>query len=256
MTIRAALLQQQGNGRLEAEIKSLAAGLGQRNVACEFFLEKQMQRRQLQLAPDILVAGHIPVVLSALRQLGIEPPVPNDYPECLRPWLHRRMWTSTVSDLVRTLQEEVARPFFAKPMGRHKRFRGHVFASWDDLRALGGASDHMQVICSDIVEWVSEYRVYVVRGQIVGMRHYLGDPQVPVDREQVEEAVVVFEASGDAPAGYGIDFGVLRTGETALVEINDGYALGSYGLEDDLYADLIIGRWCQMTEGKRSASSH
>jgi hypothetical protein len=32
--------------------------------------------------------------------------------------------------------------------------------------------------------------------------------------------------SGLAPAGYGIDFGILSTGETALVEVNDFYSLG------------------------------
>lgn len=32
------------------------------------------------------------------------------------------------------------------------------------------------------------------------------------------------------PSGYGIDFGVLTDGRTVLGEVNDGYALGSCGL--------------------------
>jgi hypothetical protein len=115
------------------------------------------------------------------------------------------------------------------------------------MRALGGASDHSPVWCSEIVEWLSEYRVYVVRGKIVGTGHYAGDASKCLDRGQVDEAVACFEASGDAPGGYGIDFGVLSTGQTALIEVNDGYSLGSYGLADDLYTDLIIARWAEMT---------
>ena len=249
--IVAALLQQSGNGRLEPEIKSLAMELPRRGVACQFFLEKHLQRRQLELKPTTLVAGHIPVVLGALRQLGVEPPVPNDYPESLRRWLHRRMWTSTVRDVVTKLQHGGHSAFFAKPLAGHKRFRGHVFESWGDLRALGGASDDLRMICSERVRWTSEYRVYVVRGRIVGIRHYRGDADVPLDRQQVEEAISQFEASGEATAGYGIDFGVLATGQTALVEVNDGYALGSYGLEDDLYTDLIIARWGQLAQSTR-----
>ena len=66
--IQRALLQELGNGRLEPEIKSLAAGLARRNVPYSFFVEKQLQRRRLSLDPSVLVAGHIPVVLGALRQ--------------------------------------------------------------------------------------------------------------------------------------------------------------------------------------------
>jgi hypothetical protein len=251
--IRAALLQELGNGRLEPEVNSLAAGLDALGVPHTFFLEKQLQRRQLQFDRNTLVAGHIPVVFSALRQIGVEPPEPNDYPECLRPWLHRRMWTSTVRDVVLKLQEGAARPFFAKPIGRHKRFRGHVFESWEDLRALGGASDHMRVVCSEVVTWKSEYRVYVVRGRIVGTCHYLGDPACLLDEKQVKDAVAAFENSGESPAGYGIDFGMLSTGQTALVEVNDGYSLGSYGLEDGPYTELIVARWCELVEGSRQA---
>lgn len=244
--IAAALLQELGNGRLEPEIKSLAAELSRRGIPCTLFLEKRLQRRQLPLRPDTLVAGHIPVVLCALRQLGIGPPEPNDYPKCLQPWIRRRMWMSTVRKLVTILQEGTGAPCFAKPIGRHKRFVGHVFESWEDLRALRGASDNMPIVCSEIVSWLTEYRVYVVRGQIVGIRHYRGDPERTPDQRVIESAVAAFEASGEATAGYGIDFGVLSNGQTALVEVNDGYSLGSYGLEDHHYTDLIVARWRQL----------
>jgi hypothetical protein len=243
----AALLQERGNGRLEPEAKSLSVGLAKRGIPTQPFLEKKLHRRQLELHRDVLVAGHIPVVLGALRQLGIEPPEPNDYPASLSPWLRRRLWKSSVADVVTKLQDGAGRPFFAKPLDRHKRFRGSVVQSWEDLRALGGASNRATVWCSEIVEWKSEFRVYVVKGRILGIGHYAGDPSRKVDEKKVEEAVASFEASGEAPGGYGIDFGVLSTGQTALVEINDGYSLGNYGLDDDLYTELIVSRWLELT---------
>ena len=39
------------------------------------------------------------------------------------------------------------------------------------------------------------------------------------------------------------DFGLLTSGETALVEWNDAFALGSYDLDPQLYTDLILTRW-------------
>lgn len=50
----------------------------------------------------------------------------------------------------------------------------------------------------------------------------------------------------DAPAGYGIDFGVTADRRTLLVEVNDGYALGCYGLQHDLYAQLLSARWSEL----------
>ena len=51
----------------------------------------------------------------------------------------------------------------------------------------------------------------------------------------------------NAPAGYSADFGVTDDGRTLLVEVNDGYSLGSGGLVANLYAELLRSRWQEMT---------
>ena len=45
-----------------------------------------------------------------------------------------------------------------------------------------------------------------------------------------------------APAGYSLDVGVTESGETALVEVNDGFSLGTYGLDPIEYAKLLSAR--------------
>ena len=45
-----------------------------------------------------------------------------------------------------------------------------------------------------------------------------------------------------------IDIGVTASKETILVECNDAYALGSYGLTDFKYAKFISARWSQILE--------
>ena len=54
-----------------------------------------------------------------------------------------------------------------------------------------------------------------------------------------------------APVSYGIDFGVLASGATALVEVNDGWALGLYGraLSARDYYRLLRTRWDQLRAG-------
>ena len=49
-----------------------------------------------------------------------------------------------------------------------------------------------------------------------------------------------------APAAYGLDFGVTADGRTLLVEANDGFALGCYGLDPVIYAEMLEARWCEL----------
>lgn len=247
MTIRTAFLQEKGNGRLDPEMLPLDRELRRRGVPVRLFTAKRIERRQLALAPDTLVAGYVPAVLGALNQLGVPAPEPNDYPASLRSHLHRRVWESTVGEVAALVHDGRSRGAFVKPKGRVKHFTGLVIDAPSDLWHLGNTSHRQPVLCSEVVTWRSEYRYFVVRGSIVGARRYAGDAAVLPDEQVVRAAVDSLLASGEAIAGFGIDFGVLASGETALVEMNDGFSLGSYGLDDALYADLTIARWCELT---------
>lgn len=48
------------------------------------------------------------------------------------------------------------------------------------------------------------------------------------------------------PAGCALDFGVTEDGRTLLIEMNDGYSLGFYGLEPALYARVLAARWAEL----------
>jgi len=48
------------------------------------------------------------------------------------------------------------------------------------------------------------------------------------------------------PIAYSIDVGILESGETILVECNDGFALGNYGVPARRYAEMHRDRWYQM----------
>jgi hypothetical protein len=233
------------------ELRALAAELARRGVDVQWFTAKQLHRRRLALEASVLVAGEIPIVEGALKALGTVIPERSDYPDVLAPWLRRRVWTSTVGAVCAAFAADEARPMFVKPRGRLERFTGRVVDSPNELGFLFDVSRHQELWCSERVRFVSEHRVFVVNGIIVGVRHYAGDAEVTIDRDVVDEAVQTFERSGEPPRGYGIDFGVLDDGCTALVEVNDGYGLGSYGLDPSAYTDLTIARWVELVSGQR-----
>jgi len=157
--------------------------------------------------------------------------------------MHRRVWTSTLGDVERRVIEGNGEAIFAKPADRRKSFTGRAFGSMDDFREIGSVSRRQEVWCSEVVEWTSEYRVYVISEKIVGVDLYAGDGKVALDSATVEAALAAYRVSGEAPSAYGIDFGVLATGQTALVEANDGYALGAYKISAGAYTDLVMTRW-------------
>ena len=107
---------------------------------------------------------------------------------------------------------------------------------------------------SEPVSFVSEWRYYVVGGVVKGFGRYdpdgADDAPLP-DTNIVADAVLAMSAAG-ANLTYGLDFGVLDTGETVLVECNDAYALGLYGkaLSSKDYMNMLKVRWDQISQNK------
>lgn len=245
--IEKAYIQTYGNGKMEPEHRGIQLILESRNIPVSLFTQKTLDRRRLDLSPKCLVAGETSVISKALKQLMVELPAPNTYPEALRYMLKRNIWESTLKAVLSDLDSN---PFhagvFVKPKDSAKKFTGFVLHSLSDRYLLKGASLQTPVFCAEPVHWLSEYRIFVLNSRIVGIKHYWGDEQIRLDLSEVEKAINHFETSTERTNGYGIDFGVLQNGETALIEWNDGYALGSYGLDDMLYTDLILARWEEM----------
>lgn len=186
---------------------------------------------------DIVVGG-IGSCQHAMSLLGMAPPSIN-YPDSLDPFLGRRIWKSTIN---RVSADVESWPLFVKPV-QDKRFTGVVVRSTKDLVGCGTSGEDADVVCSEIIDFCAEWRCFVRYGEILDVRPYRGDWRLHFDPNIIEHAVSEYK---DAPAGYGIDFGVASDGRTLLIEVNDGYALGSYGLQHNLYAQLLCARWCEI----------
>jgi hypothetical protein len=216
---------------------------------------------------DALGAGALPVgsvefVREAMRLVCVDEPEPMSYPIELDSVLHRRVDLTTI--------ERVGGTKFVKPV-RTKLFTGFVWdssagdASYSEhdreqLDALRMLSPSTQVWAADPVQFLCEWRYYVCHGQVLGAARYDpdGDDNAPApDGVVLREAIQRLADSAQAPAAYGLDLGVLATGETALVEVNDGWALGLYGrsLDSKDYLRLLATRWGQIVATKPRAES-
>lgn len=245
MTVSMAYLEWRGF-KFSDEERLLQLAAQRLNVPVYPVMSKKVLRGHVKFLPGSVVAGSIDLVKHALRQHGKELPPENSYPECLSHLLYRKV------EKVRSLREvkamlDAGRTLFVKPVAV-KRFTGFVTCDSYDPR-FSGASNTAPVWISEVVKFVSEWRAYIANGKllIIGFADHGGDQQTLPDVAVIVDAVERMTKAG-APAGYALDFGVLSTGETALIEMNDGYSLGVYGgMPCDDYWTVISERWKELT---------
>jgi hypothetical protein len=212
---------------------------------------------EIVLSDDALVAGEVDIVVAAMKQIGIPIPPPIDYPPSLTPFLHRNIWCGQYGDLRRHLDSHFPRPVFAKPAGARKLFQGRVFRDIAELDRIANLPESTAILFSDVVPFISEFRFYVIRSRVVCCENYDGDPQDLVDESIVADAIATLDAAGQSFAAYAIDFGLLRTGETALVEMNDGFSVGTYReicARD--YTDFTVARWTELLATRMAEPAH
>jgi len=199
------------------------------------------------IGPEVMVVGGLTNVWEALEKLGCSPPDPLDYPEELDKVGHfseRHIQASTL-DAVRALTG----PAFVKPQTQ-KLFTGFVWhQTREDRLRVACYGDDTPVWVMDVVNFLAEYRCYVLDGSILGVHGYKGDWSRAPNLSVVHQAVRDYKS---APRAYAIDFGIVaptpHIGDvTTIVEVNDSYALGNYGLRPELYAKMLMARWEELT---------
>jgi ATP-grasp domain, R2K clade family 3 len=200
---------------------------------------------------SVLKAGAIPVgsvefVRLAMAFGEIKEPSNLSYPPAVVGYLGRRVQERRAGSVIGRC--------FVKPQ-RTKAFTGFVFDTMEDPKDLSPhdkeqhdafiAMDADEMVwVSEPVNWVSEWRYYVMNGLVIGKARYDSDGEE--NAPQPEESVVMacINEMGLAHP-YAIDFGVLDGGKTALVEVNDAWAIGLYkdAMSAKEYFSFLKSRW-------------
>lgn len=188
---------------------------------------------------DEIIVGGVGMIRKRLKTFDIEPPIV-DYPTELSEYLDRVITKDKLSHIV---NDPELWPIFIKSVDQ-KVLTGKVITSTKDLVGLSFQDNDIDIYRSPVVDFKSEYRVFVRYGQILDVKHYWGNSLVFPDSKVIQRAIGDYTSAPDA---YGIDFGVTSDGKTLLIEVNDAWALGCYGLESHLYAKFLLTRWAQLT---------
>ena len=198
-----------------------------------------------------LCVGDVSFVRDALHAAGAVLPEHAPYPDVLKPYLRRE------TGWVRRFQHLRRKPVFVKPAEGWKRFTGRVIDHPEQTHEFR-ISGNQPLWWSAPVQWLSEWRVYCASGEVLDVQRaaYTPGEGPMIDMPLVEKALADFAASEGAPSGVALDFGVLSTGETALVEANDGFAFGAYGsVSGETMWRIWAARWPELVAGRRRSDS-
>lgn len=218
-----------------------------------------LSRYKLELQEGrCLPVGSVEFVRAALKVGGHKEPEPMGFPSALRQFYCRRIEQVSVA-------EARVQRCFVKPV-QTKLFTGFVHqsdgAQYDEhdqeqLDVFNNLPEKTPVWVSDIVTWQSEYRYYVDGIKVLGWARYDQNESndVPTPSLAFVQSVVKTLRKRHP---YALDVGVLAGGQSAVVEINDAWALGLYqgALTPERYLRFLADRWSSMSEKRIAHHAH
>lgn len=136
---------------------------------------------------------------------------------------------------------------FIKPK-EIKLFSGFVLDG-SSYSCLHGLPDDTQLMADVPFESriASEWRLYVHNNKIIDSRNYAGDFTLGPDYSFAKQ--IAKENIDSFPCAYTIDIGILESGENVVIEYNDMWAIGNYGMENDKYLKLLTDRYFEIVRG-------
>lgn len=205
------------------------------------YIERSLSRYNFT-KKDILI-GSVEASKFFFEKLGVKCPNYIGYPEELSDFYKRKIEIKKVKDL------DFNFPYFIKPATDVKLFTGDVIDS-DRLFKLFttfyDVNPDTLLYYSEVINIKSEYRCFVNKGELKGIQYYLGDFTKYPDHNIIKDIISKYK---NQPISYTIDIGVTDKNETVIIEINDMWAIGSYGLKGDLYTKLCIDRMNEIING-------
>jgi len=205
-----------------------------------------------KVTEEDIVLDYIQQCNIIFKKFGKEPHI-DDYPANFERFLGRKVWIDTIDNISRH-EEKWSAGYFVKPV-RSKVFTGKIISSINDLIGCGSCYENYEVLVSEALNIKAEWRCFIMYDEIVDVRPYgnLIDSErksylYHYDPKVLQDMLNEFKNIENRPAACSMDICVTVEGKTLLMEFNDAYSLGCYGLDSILYAKLISARWSQLLE--------
>jgi hypothetical protein len=140
---------------------------------------------------------------------------------------------------------ESGESIFIKPFDI-KLFTGFVLDQMVHT-SISDVPDDTEVMVYDVFSSPirSEFRCYIHNNRVVDVRNYSGDLFCSPNKDYLN---VIININKEFPISYTIDIGVLENGENVVIEYNDMWAIGNYGMSNNIYLRLLRDRYFEIVK--------
>lgn len=199
----------------------------------------------------IMVVASVEDTAFWFERMGIKEPKAISIIDHFKQYVNRELDMMPLHLFIR----HVETPVFVKPYYKVKGFDSGVIQKWSSKEMLLGNLDPtMMVMTSSLIDIKSEYRIYIIKDKgILGMQHYHGDSMIYPDNEYIADIVSYSMTIPSMPSAYTIDIAVHQIGDnrmTEIIECQDAWSIGSYGLPGPTYLQFLKKRWLQLILNK------
>ena len=221
-----------------------SAYLGAKKLGMDiiFFKEDEVD----SIPKNQFVIAFVETTIKYFELNGIKYPTPLNIPEELKKYAKRETKNAYLSDII-SYPEIYKFPLFIKPANKLKACPSGVVKEGTHANLMLLFSDvknkTMLVETSPVVSMESEYRAFINKGEIVGLKHYSGSFVLFPDISIIKNMIKDYTSS---PISYTLDVAITDKNDTILVECNDAWSIGSYGLDEKVYIRLLIDRWKEL----------
>ena len=228
------------------------AMFGFREMGAELIPYHSLDEIYEKVERNDIVLDYLNQCNAIFHKFGVDPYLP-DYPDVFRNYLGRKVWHDMINSIAND-ERKWSAGYFVKPV-RGKVFTGKIISSISDLVGCGNWSEDYEVLVSEPLKILAEWRCFILYDRLLDVRPYgllLDDSRngyyYHYDAAVLRRMLTTFEKWPDRPAACAMDICYTAEGKTLLVEFNDAYALGSYGLPEIYYAKMISARWSQLLQ--------
>lgn len=185
---------------------------------------------------DDIMIGSVESTVKFFNFLNIKIPEYIGYPKELSKYYNRNIELIFFKDLKNDF------PYFIKPAKEIKLFTGDIISNKNSINFLKDFYDVKNdtlLYKSNIIDIDSEYRCFVFKNELKGIQFYNGDFKLYPNIDIINNIIKDYKNPNVA---YTLDVGINNKKDTFLIEINDMWAIGSYGFNSKLYTKMCVHR--------------
>lgn len=192
---------------------------------------------------DVVIGG----VLAMRKHFQNRDCLPSsiDYPDSLGKNLTDRHIERMTLERVTNMYMSSDKLFIKPVVTKASYFDAKLYSHIEAIALLDHHEPSTEVYVSEAIEIKAEFRVFVHKNKIIDIRRYAGKYQCQLPPIfWVERLITEYK---DSPISYTLDVAIQNHAGVTLIEVNDFWAIGAYGLEAVIYAEMLKDRYEQIT---------